>query len=120
VFDAAIEEFRRADCVVHSVDISAPTGERSARRGRSGADGLSMMASGTGGEFFRDLNRLDEAAESLMRETAAFYVLTFQPANLKSDGAYHKLRVRLKNVPRGVSLYHRPGYYAPAPDAGAR
>jgi hypothetical protein len=42
-------------------------------------------------------------------------VLTFQPSELKLDGAYRKLRVKLKNEARGLHLAHRAGYYRPRP-----
>jgi hypothetical protein len=42
-------------------------------------------------------------------------VLTVQPQDVKPDGSYHKLKVELKNAPRGVKVTARPGYYAPRP-----
>ena len=69
VFDAMIEEFRRGDCVVHTVDIGTAAGER-AGGGHRGADGLSMMARGPGVVIYRYFNDLEEAAGRLLRETS--------------------------------------------------
>jgi hypothetical protein len=40
------------------------------------------------------------------------YILAFSPQNLKLDGAYHTLKVSLRNQP-GASVKARRGYYAP-------
>jgi hypothetical protein len=53
----------------------------------------------------------------MLRRTGVTYVLTYQPDEIKHDGEFHKLRVELKNAPRGARLVHRPGYYAPLPYA---
>ena len=53
----------------------------------------------------------------MLDRTSVTYVLSFQPDKVKPDGAYHKLRVELKNAPRGTRVVHRAGYYAPKPYA---
>jgi hypothetical protein len=73
------------------------------------------MAKGTGGELYENYNDLSAAMGQMLRRTAVTYVLTFQPDNVKWDGSYRKLKVELKNAPRGARLVHRPGYYAPKP-----
>jgi hypothetical protein len=49
------------------------------------------------------------------RRTAVTYVLTIQPEDLPADGSYRRLKVRLKDGPKGAKLTHRPGYFAPTP-----
>ena len=51
----------------------------------------------------------------ILDRTSLTYVLSFQPETAKPDGAYHKLRVELKNAPRGIRVAYRAGYYAPRP-----
>jgi len=115
--DTMLEEFRRSDCVIQTVAI-APTQAADARRGRgSGSEGLTMMARATGGDYHRSTNDIGQVLRDLLERTSVSYVLVFQPEDLKSDGKYHKLRVKLKNVPKGTKAVHRPGYYAPAPGA---
>jgi len=117
--EAMLEEFRRADCAIHSVDIGglrAP-GEGPAVPG--GQEGLVAMARGTGGEMYQNFNDLGEAMGRMLESTGVTYVLAFQPEDLEADGSYRKLRVRLKDAPRGARIVHRPGYFAPLP-AGQR
>jgi len=76
------------------------------------SEALAAMASDTGGVFFENNN--DFAAG--LRETAtfpeAYYVLGFSPQNLKFDGTFHALKVRLVAKP-ALTLQARRGYYAP-------
>jgi VWFA-related protein len=117
-FEQMLEEFRRADCVVQSVDIGglrAGSDLGSSRKG--GTETLVAMAKDTGGDIYQNFNDLGEAMDQMLSRTGVTYVLSFQPDKLKRDGEYHKLRIELKNQPRGTRLLHRPGYYAPKPFA---
>ena len=68
----------------------------------------------------RSGNRSAQAAEAAVKagftQVAAspefVYVLGFSPQNLKLDGTYHALKVKLANS-RGFDLQARRGYYAP-------
>jgi VWFA-related protein len=117
-----LESLRKADCVIHAIDIggsgvvdSTEGGQLSRRSG--GNQGLSLMASETGGSYTRNTNEFDGAMERVMQSTSVTYVLTIQPRDLARDGKFHKLKVRLKNAPKGARATHRPGYYAPTPYA---
>jgi len=113
-----LEEFRRADCTIQAVDIGGlrATNDQGYQR-KGGADSLLMMAKGTGGELYEHYNDLSTAMGQMLRRTGVTYVLTYQPEDIKHDGEFHKLRVELKNAPRGARIVHRPGYYAPLPFA---
>ena len=108
-----LEEFRRADCVIQAVDVgglrAGVTGEA---QWAGGEDSLFLMAKETGGELFENTNQLGEAVSKVLERTSVTYVLAFQP-DVERDGKYHRLRVELKNGPKGARLVHRPGYYAP-------
>jgi len=112
-----LDEFRRADCVVESIDIGGLTapGDQAVRHA-GGKDSLFMMAKETGGELYQNTNDLSAAMGSLLKRTSVTYILAFQPEGLASDGKYHPLRVKLKND-RGMRMVYRPGYYAPRPFA---
>ncbi|HYG63220.1 MAG TPA: VWA domain-containing protein [Thermoanaerobaculia bacterium] len=111
-----LEEFRRADCVIQSVDIGGLRGEGDlGPRRASGQDALMAMAKDTGGEMYRNFNDLGAAMDQMLQRTGVTYVLAFQPERLKRDNSFHRLRVELKNAPRGTRVVHRPGYYAPRP-----
>jgi len=111
-----LEELRRADCVIQAVDLGGlrAGGEQRVSR-TAGKESLFAMARGTGGELFEGSNDLSSAMSGLLQRTTLTYVLSFQPDKVKPDGSYHKLRVELKNAPRGTRVVFRPGWYAPRP-----
>jgi hypothetical protein len=65
--------------------------------------------------MYRNFNDLGSAMGEMLKRTSVTYVLSFQPEDLKHDGEFHKLKVELKNAPRGTRLVYRPGFYAPKP-----
>lgn len=111
-----LDEFRRADCVIQAVDIGGLRGSADASGGerRSGQEALFYMANETGGELFKDANNLGQQLERVVRRNNVTYLLTFERANVKHDGAYRRLRVKAR-LPQGARLSHRSGYYAPRP-----
>ena len=112
-----LEELRRADCVIQAVDIGGlRAGSELGNHRTGGRDSLLQMARGTGGELYENLNDLSSAMDRVLKKTSVTYVLAFQPERLKLDGAYHRLRVRLKDA-KGLEIVHRPGFYAPQPFA---
>ncbi len=114
-----LEEFRRADCVIQAVDLGGlrAGGEQGVVTRTAGKDSLFTLARGTGGELLENSNDLSAALGGVLERTSVTYVLSFQPDKPKADGAYHKLRVELKNAPRGTRLAYRAGFYAPRPYA---
>jgi VWFA-related protein len=111
-----LEAFRRADCVIQAVDVAGlRAGVVGQAQWAGGKDSLFLMARDTGGELFENTNELDVAVAKVLERTSVTYVLAFQPnaADVPRDGSYHRLRVELKNGPKGARLVHRPGYYAP-------
>ncbi|HYW48877.1 MAG TPA: VWA domain-containing protein [Bryobacteraceae bacterium] len=79
---------------------------------RADADVLAEFAAGTGGAFVENTNDLDGAFKRVATAPEYYYVLGFSPQNLKLDGAFHALKVTLKD-PAGLSTQARRGYYAP-------
>ncbi len=110
-----LEEFRRSDCTIEAVDIGGLRAGRDAQGQAGGQDSLFMMADQTGGEMYRNFNDLGAAMGEMLQRTSVTYVLSFQPEDLKHDGGFHKLRVEVKNAPRGTRVVFRPGFYAPKP-----
>ena len=105
--------FREANCSIQAVDVSGQVQTQA----QSNRAGLSLMSSDTGGEMFANFTDLGEAMSEVLERTSVTYLLAFQPDNLKQDGKFRKLRVRLNNAPRGTRVVHRPGYYPPTPYA---
>jgi hypothetical protein len=76
------------------------------------ADVMANLSSGTGGTFYQNSNNFDEGLTRTAAAPEFIYVLGFSPPGLKTDGAYHKLKVVVKQ-PKGLSSTARKGYYAP-------
>ncbi|MDX1501850.1 MAG: VWA domain-containing protein [Thermoanaerobaculia bacterium] len=114
--DEMIDSLRRADCVLHAVDISGLRGqdgggERS-RQGRRHT--LFYITRESGGELISDTNELRESLGGLLERTALTYLLTFRIDDVPADGSYHSLKVRAR-LPDGGRVATRSGYRAPLP-----
>jgi VWFA-related protein len=70
------------------------------------------LATSTGGVFFHNNNDFDEGFRRTSEAPEYSYVLAFVPQDLKLDGSYHELKVRLKALQK-VSVQARRGYFAP-------
>ena len=118
------EAMRRADCVMHSIDIAGLQNEGrqitggvgeirdvEVERAGQGNDSLFFLARETGGTFFRNYNDLAAAMSGVLRATAVTYVLTIQPGSIESRDGYVPLRVEVKGASRG-EVSARPGYFA--------
>jgi len=79
------------------------------------ADPLAEMAAGTGGTFIENSNDFDAGFRRLASAPEYIYLLGFSPDNLKSDGSFHGLKVKL-TTPSKLNLQARRGYYAPRHD----
>ena len=112
-----VEEFRRADCAIQTVNIGGVEAGPDADTRGTRNEGMFRMARETGGEFYQNYNEIDVAMATVLERTSVTYILAFQPQDLALDGKFHKLRVRLKDAPKGVRLVHRPGFYPPKPFA---
>jgi VWFA-related protein len=109
-----LDEFRRADCVIESVDIGGLRAGTDQQGRPSGQEALFYLANETGGELFKDANDLRQPLQKVLERTSITYLLTFERSDLKLDGSYHRLRVKAK-LPSGARISHRAGYYAPRP-----
>jgi VWFA-related protein len=81
-------------------------------------DLLAELAAGTGGTFFHNSNALEDGLKQLASRPEYVYVLGFSPDNLKFDGSYHGLKVKLKPAVNRQELTKleveaRRGYWAP-------
>ncbi len=75
-------------------------------------DVLAELAYGTGGTFFHNDNDLKEGLNIIAARPEYVYVLGFSPQELKYDGAYHGLKVTVKNS-ANLTIQARRGYWAP-------
>jgi VWFA-related protein len=75
-------------------------------------DGMQILAFDTGGIFFNNSNDLDAGFRKAVGLPDTFYLMAFSPQNLKLDGSFHPLRVKLVSA-KGLQVQARKGYYAP-------
>jgi VWFA-related protein len=73
---------------------------------------MEELADATGGRYFHNNNDLKAGFTQVAAAPEFVYVLGFSPQNLKLDGTYHALKVKLTNA-HGLDLQARRGYYAP-------
>lgn len=64
----------------------------------------------TGGRLVQR-NEASDVMPELFRESASYYVLGFEPAYTRTDGAFRRITVRVNR--RDILLQARRGYYAP-------
>jgi VWFA-related protein len=72
---------------------------------------MASLADGTGGTFFHNSNDLEAGFKSLTEAPEVVYVLELSLDNIKQDGTYHRLKVKVARD--GVELQARRGYYMP-------
>jgi VWFA-related protein len=73
---------------------------------------MAELADATGGTYFHNNNDLKKGFTQVAAAPEYVYILGYSPQNLKLDGAYHGLKVKL-TMSRGLDLQARRGYYAP-------
>ena len=78
---------------------------------------MSQLARATGGTFFHNSNDLEAGFDQLAAPPEAYYMLGFTPG--EANGRYHKLRVKLTDAGKGLSVQARPGYFARKPGEAA-
>jgi len=76
------------------------------------SDVLAELSHGSGGTFVENTNDIDAGYRRVATAPEYTYVLGFSPQNLKLDGAFHSLKISVKE-PAGLAITARRGYYAP-------
>jgi VWFA-related protein len=75
---------------------------------------MAELADGTGGTYFHNNNNLEVGFRDLIAGPSSLYLLAFSPADMKSNGAYHALRVKVSQ--NRLKVQARLGYFAPEKD----
>ena len=73
---------------------------------------LTEIAADTGGVYFHNNNDLDEGFRRTATSPELYYLLGFQPQNLKLDGSFHALKLVIESKD-DYTIETRRGYYAP-------
>jgi hypothetical protein len=74
-------------------------------------DPMAAIAYGTGGKFFHNNNDMITAVREMAEAPEASYVLGFSPDEIKDNGVFHNLKVKVPGQ-HDVSINARPGYFA--------
>jgi VWFA-related protein len=77
---------------------------------------LQTVADLTGGRAILNANNPEESVRSILDESSAYYLLAFQVSDVKADGRFHPVSVKV-NRP-GLQVHTRKGYYADAVSGG--
>ena len=71
---------------------------------------MNLFAGGTGGRAFYVINDIAAAIKTAVEDSEVTYALGFYPVDIKLDGSYHSLSVKVAR--KSVDLRYRKGYYA--------
>jgi Ca-activated chloride channel homolog len=107
---------RESDVQIYSIGIFdqyAPTTEE-----QLGPILLTDICDMTGGRMFRvsELGDLGDIATRISAELRNEYVIGYRPSEVKQDGNWRKLKIRLVPPPGlpNLTVHNRQGYYAPS------
>ena len=79
---------------------------------------LTDLSEMTGGRMFKvtDVSELEDIAARISAELRNQYVIGYRPSDMKKDGNWRKLKVRLVPPPGlpALTVHFRQGYYAPS------
>jgi VWFA-related protein len=97
--------------IIYTVDMSSVETGVAARMQNQGV--LKNFAEKTGGVFIPITNgiAMRDALKSIVEELRVQYTLSYEPANLKPDGKWHALELRVKRS--DLSIRTRRGFNAP-------
>jgi VWFA-related protein len=74
---------------------------------------LQLLADESGGNYYttKDIGKLSEVYERVLRDVGRVYSLSYEPKNPKRDGSWRSIRVEIPGRP-DLKVRTRPGYYA--------
>ncbi len=108
--DKALKAALAANAVIYTVDMSAPDTNPREKAVSQGA--LKNFAEKTGGTFIPTPGgaAMREAFKNIVRELGAQYTLGYSPTNLKRDGKWRAIELKVARA--GLTIRTRKGYNA--------
>lgn len=109
--DKALKAALAANALIYTIDMSSPDSAGKQRMQNQGV--LKNFADKTGGTFVPTPGgvALRDAFKRIVDELSAQYTLGYQPANVKKDGKWHALELRVARS--NLVIRTRKGYNAP-------
>jgi VWFA-related protein len=105
--EKAAKALNQANVAVYPVDPRNPyDGGFSA----PGIDTMNLLAGKTGGRAFYVINDMEAAIKTIVDDDEVTYMLGFYPADVKLDGSFHPISVKVARP--GVEVRYRKGYFA--------
>jgi VWFA-related protein len=78
------------------------------------AEGSASLALDTGGFVVKNTNDLAGGINRVSNESRVYYLLGYNPSDLRRDGKFRKIEVKVKgDRGKGLAVRARRGYYAP-------
>ena len=74
---------------------------------------LATLAGDTGGRTFFDVGDFGKVFQSVQNDTSGYYLVGYYSTNAANDGAWRRVHVKVDQLPAGVHIRAREGYYAP-------
>jgi len=112
----AFRSAQRGNVNIYGMDPMGLRADAEARLGgRTGViiEFLQTVSDNTGGHAIFNTNDFEPGLTQIFRENSFYYLLGYQPTNVKADGTFRRLEVKV-NRP-GVEVRNRKNYVAPAP-----
>jgi VWFA-related protein len=81
-------------------------------------DPIAAIAYGTGGKFFHNNNDMITGVREMAEAPEVSYVLGFSPDEIKDNGVYHNLKVKVPGQ-QNAAIFARPGYFAQSKEQAA-
>jgi VWFA-related protein len=106
--DAMLDVFRQAALANVTISAIDPNGIGG---GRSYPEFLRTIAENTGGRAVVHDNDPEREVPALLLESSSYYLLGFESASRSSDGAFHRIDVKVPG--RDLEVRSRVGYFAP-------
>jgi VWFA-related protein len=107
----SIEAAEKADLIVYSIVVSDPEFYSLLGGKYHGDSSVRKLARETGGRTIRvkSIERIGQAFEETARELRSQYLLGYSPSNLRHDGSFRRVRVKVRG--RNYVVRTRTGYY---------
>jgi Ca-activated chloride channel homolog len=108
---------KETDVAIYAMGIFDASGAHILPEEVNGPDLLTDITDQTGGRLFpvEHINDLPDVAAKIGVELRNHYLIEYAPTNLRRDGKYRKVRVKVAapGGSRALRVAWRPGYYAP-------